>query len=78
MIFSHRTKRKIHNGVLKTITGIAAVALLIGVCALDSLYTNIPVYMCFISELWLCLFGYANDLFNNYDIDDEWEEDDNL
>lgn len=56
---------KIKNFILKTITGIAIIALIVGGCALDSEGTNVPVYMCVISECWLLLFGYANDWFDN-------------
>lgn len=60
-----RMIRKAHNAVLRTITLVAAVALVIGAIGTDNA-TNcaeltIPFWMITLSALWILLFFYANN-----------------
>lgn len=57
---SYRKKNKLHNSILKVITGIAIVTWVIGACSLDSPDAGIPIFMCLVSSVWLGAFVYAN------------------
>lgn len=54
-----RKLNKIRIATLKTLTVIAAVALLIAGCALDS-ESNIPIKVCGVCLAWLVLMTIAN------------------
>jgi hypothetical protein len=52
---------KIHNSILRGITGMMAVFFLLAILSFDNINKNI-VLMFGISTIWLVLFGYANNL----------------
>lgn len=52
---------KIHNSILRGITGMMAVFFLLAILSFDNINKNI-VLMFAISTIWLMLFGYANNL----------------
>lgn len=52
---------KIHNSILRGITGMMAVFFLLAILSFDNINKNI-VLMFAISTIWLVLFGYANNL----------------
>lgn len=57
---------KIHNFILKAITTIAAVAFLLGACALDS-DSKLPAIVCLISLMWIFVFCLANGYISFYE-----------
>lgn len=52
-------KQKLHNGILYTITFIAAVAWIFSACTLDA-DSWLPIRALLVSSAWLGLFLYAN------------------
>lgn len=72
-------RRRIHNGILKTITAVAALAYVGAVCSIDSLdggggIVNCLI-ICAISGTWLALFCIANNWFEQEDgeEDEPWD-----
>ena len=61
---NRKSKRKIKNFVLKSITTVFAILFIFCVCCLDS-DTNIFYIGCIVSLLWFIPFGIANGAFNN-------------
>ena len=53
-------RQKIKNAILLTLTKIAALALMISVCCVDS-ESLIPIYVFLASLAWLALFAKANE-----------------
>ena len=53
--------KKIHNSILRGITGMMAVFFLLSILSIDSLNKNV-LLMFAVSTVWLILFGYANNL----------------
>lgn len=53
--------RKIHNSILRGITGMMAVFFLLAILSADNVNKNV-ILMFAISTVWLMLFGYANNL----------------
>ena len=56
---NRKSKRKIKNFILKSITTVFAILFIFCVCCLDS-NTNIFYIGCIVSLLWLVPFGVAN------------------
>ena len=54
-----KTKNRIKNVVLKSISVLAFCLFILGGISLDS-FSNIPYIMCIVSLLWLVPFGIAN------------------
>lgn len=53
--------KKIHNSILRGITGMMAVFFLLAILSVDNINRNV-ILMFAISTIWLMLFGYANNL----------------
>ena len=68
-----RFKRKAHNFILKTITVIAAIMLMLSICALDS-PSCIPLIVCVVSISWLGIVAYANGMMNDYEEEGDLHE----
>ena len=68
-------RRRIHNGILKTITAVAALAYVGAVCSIDSPDGGISIptclIICAISGMWLVLFSIANNWFEEDGEEDE-------
>lgn len=55
-----RVYRKIHNSILRGITGMMTVFFLLSLCAAE--VTKDVILLFGMSTVWLTLFGYANNL----------------
>ena len=55
-----RRKRKLHDFVLKGITGVVEMVFALAVCCLDSVPNNIPVTICFVCLGYFALLLIAN------------------
>ena len=72
-------RRRIHNGILKTITAVAALAYVGAVCSTDSPDGGCGIVNCLIicavSGTWLVLFCIANNWFEQEDgeEDEPWD-----
>lgn len=60
-----KTKNKIKNVILKTITNIAGIALILGISSADS-ESWIPIVVVMVSVLWIYLMSKANEEENWY------------
>ena len=56
-----RVYRKIHNSILRGITGMMAVFFLLSILSIDNINKNV-ILMFTVSGIWIVLFCYANDL----------------
>lgn len=56
-----RVYKKIHNSILRGITGMMAVFFLLSILSIDNINKNV-ILMFTVSGIWLVLFCYANDL----------------
>lgn len=61
---SRKLKNKIHDGILKLITGIASAVLFVSICCIDSEDPTIFYISSAISGAWIILFCIANNKFD--------------
>lgn len=63
IVTSKRTRRKIHNFGLKTITMLNVISFFYWVCWIDAIISWQPYLIMAINFGWICLFAYANGYF---------------
>lgn len=61
---SKKLKNRIHDSILKLITGIASAVLFVSICCIDSEDPTIFYISASISAAWIILFCIANNKFD--------------